>query len=72
MKFTAIAATILSTVAADNAAINASHIDIRQCLAQNIDQCHWGNKNADGYETGGWSALYMRCKLYDLAEVRPL
>jgi len=74
MKITAIATTILSTAAAQgtNADISASHINTMQCLAQNIDQCHWDNKNAAGYEDGGWSALYMRCKLYDLAEVRPL
>lgn len=40
-----------------------------QCLADNIDQCRWGNMNAEGYEDGSWSAVYLKCKLYELPEV---
>jgi len=28
--------------------------------------------SAEGYEDGGWSALYMKCKLYELPEVQTL
>jgi len=28
--------------------------------------------NAEGYEDGSWSAVYLKCKLYELPEVQPL
>jgi len=43
-----------------------------QCLANNYSQCHWHNTTSEGLEDGGWSALYMKCKLYELPEVQPL
>ena len=51
---------------------SSSHDAHMQCLANNIDKCHWGNKNAAGYQDGGWTAVYLKCKLYELREVRPL
>jgi hypothetical protein len=39
------------------------------CLADNIHKCQWGNKNAAGYQDGGWSDLYEQCELYEIPEV---
>jgi len=34
--------------------------------------CHWGQNDFDGKNTGGWSALYEKCKLYQIPEVNKL
>ena len=35
--------------------------------------CHWGNENKEyGFTDGGWSALYMKCKLYEIPAVQKL
>jgi hypothetical protein len=43
-----------------------------QCLANNIDMCKWGNEVGGLENFGGWSPLYMKCKLYEIPEVNSL
>jgi len=42
------------------------------CLANNYENCKWGNKDSRGLPTGGWSAVYSKCKLYDIPAVNSL
>jgi len=42
------------------------------CLQTNANMCHWGLTDADGKKTGGWSALYERCHLWEIPAVNKL
>ena len=43
-----------------------------QCLANNYGMCKWGDKDSQGLNTGGWSEVYMKCKLYEIPAVNKL
>jgi hypothetical protein len=67
-----LATQLRNKIYADTQLVSNSHVAHMQCLAANIDQCHWGNTSASGLPDGGWSTVYLKCKLYELPEVGPL